>query len=217
MSFPSSICHSMFHVTSPITESRHQITAHNKLLHVMSRRIVLHHKASWSRHLALLTSSHDMLRKITWHHIPSRKVTQDISHKVTLLLFTWECHITPQNVTSDHVTTLDTMTQVSTQQYVLRLAVRYTTPQQIIYTSHYMIREYILTNSLDIFWPEPPFGLAKDAPAKSCLDILIRNNSIGTGTYWIDPANTGTPIHAFCDMSTDGGRSTCLFKLKCVQ
>ncbi|XP_031573039.1 uncharacterized protein LOC116307039 [Actinia tenebrosa] len=52
--------------------------------------------------------------------------------------------------------------------------------------------------------PEPLKG-SKELPAKSCLEILARGDSVGTGVYWIDPANTGTPMQAYCDMTTDGG------------
>jgi len=48
----------------------------------------------------------------------------------------------------------------------------------------------------------------KAFPAKSCRDILLSGESIGTGDeYWIDPGNTGTPMQVFCDMTTDGGRN----------
>jgi hypothetical protein len=53
----------------------------------------------------------------------------------------------------------------------------------------------------------------KQSPAKSCLDILNSGVPEGTGEYWIDPANTGTPIQAFCDMSTDGGKLPCQFSM----
>jgi hypothetical protein len=48
----------------------------------------------------------------------------------------------------------------------------------------------------------------RDLPGKSCLDILVQGYSNGTGEYWLDPTNTGNPIQAFCDMTTDGGTST---------
>jgi len=47
----------------------------------------------------------------------------------------------------------------------------------------------------------------KARPAKSCLDILVSSHSKGTGVYWLDPPNTGTPIQGFCDMDTDGGNN----------
>jgi hypothetical protein len=52
---------------------------------------------------------------------------------------------------------------------------------------------------------EPVRKGMKELPAKSCLDILVSGESVGTGVYWIDPANTGNPIQAYCDMTTDGG------------
>jgi len=50
-----------------------------------------------------------------------------------------------------------------------------------------------------------PLKGTKARPAKSCLDILVSSHSKGTGVYWLDPPNTGTPIQGFCDMDTDGG------------
>lgn len=55
-----------------------------------------------------------------------------------------------------------------------------------------------------IYFLEPVKG-TKKLPAKSCLDILVSGDSVGTGVYWIDLPNTGKPIEVFCDMATDGG------------
>jgi hypothetical protein len=33
-----------------------------------------------------------------------------------------------------------------------------------------------------------------------------RGIRVGSGEYWIDPANTGNTMEAFCDMTTDGGK-----------
>ncbi|XP_031557588.1 uncharacterized protein LOC116294179 [Actinia tenebrosa] len=63
----------------------------------------------------------------------------------------------------------------------------------------------IYTTNTAFRTPEPAFGLAQNNPAKSCLEILNKGSSIGTGVYWIDPANTGTPMQAYCDMTTDRG------------
>ena len=35
--------------------------------------------------------------------------------------------------------------------------------------------------------------------------------SNGDGKYWIDPANDGKHLKAFCDMTTDGGKTTKIF------
>ena len=32
--------------------------------------------------------------------------------------------------------------------------------------------------------------------------------SNGDGKYWIDPANDGKHLKVFCDMTTDGGKTT---------
>jgi hypothetical protein len=41
-------------------------------------------------------------------------------------------------------------------------------------------------------------------PAYSCSHILAANPSAASGPYYLDPAGTGAPIQAYCDM-TDGG------------
>ncbi|KAK3704677.1 hypothetical protein QZH41_002543 [Actinostola sp. cb2023] len=65
--------------------------------------------------------------------------------------------------------------------------------------------EYMAAGAL-IDGDEPLKG-TKARPAKSCLDILVSSHSKGTGVYWLDPPNTGTPIQGFCDMATDGGNN----------
>ena len=42
---------------------------------------------------------------------------------------------------------------------------------------------------------------------KVLLYFTIRNSggSRGDGEYWIDPACSGNPLNAFCDMTNDGG------------
>ncbi|KAK3725261.1 hypothetical protein QZH41_001278 [Actinostola sp. cb2023] len=58
-------------------------------------------------------------------------------------------------------------------------------------------------------WNAEPVKGMKAFPGKSCLDILLSGEWIGTGEeYWIDPANTGTPIKVICDMTTDGGKKS---------
>ena len=48
-------------------------------------------------------------------------------------------------------------------------------------------------------------GLEPTCPGVSCFEIMSEGLSMGDGTYWIDPTNTGTPFPAHCDMTTDGG------------
>ena len=35
--------------------------------------------------------------------------------------------------------------------------------------------------------------------------------SNGDGEYWIDPANDGKYLKVFCDMTSDGGKTTTIF------
>ena len=37
------------------------------------------------------------------------------------------------------------------------------------------------------------------------IDQFFNGMSIGDGTYWIDPTESGVPYPAHCDMTTDGG------------
>ena len=58
----------------------------------------------------------------------------------------------------------------------------------------------------------------KAFPGKSCLDILLSGEWIGTGEeYWIDPANTRTPIKVICDMTTDGGKMFEIYRVICTR
>ncbi|KAK3737280.1 hypothetical protein QZH41_019807 [Actinostola sp. cb2023] len=73
----------------------------------------------------------------------------------------------------------------------------------------------IYSTNMDNRTPKPLKG-TKARPAKSCLDILVSSHSKGTGVYWLDPPNTGSPIQGFCDMDTDGGGWT-IVKRKILQ
>ena len=48
-------------------------------------------------------------------------------------------------------------------------------------------------------------GYEATCPASSCHDILDNGLSIGDGTYWLDPTESGVAFPAYCDMTTDGG------------
>jgi len=47
--------------------------------------------------------------------------------------------------------------------------------------------------------------ITKPAVLRSCTDILLSGLSIGDGTYFIDPSQSGNAIEVYCDMTTDGG------------
>ena len=49
-------------------------------------------------------------------------------------------------------------------------------------------------------------GLFSYDPAQSCKEIKDLGISNGDGEYWIDPGRTKSPLKAYCDMTTDGGR-----------
>ena len=53
-------------------------------------------------------------------------------------------------------------------------------------------------------------GLFANQPARSGKDIRDLGDSKGDGEYWIDPENTGNPLKALSDMTTDGGKGTIL-------
>ena len=53
-----------------------------------------------------------------------------------------------------------------------------------------------------------PLKGSHERPAKSCLDILEAKHSKGTGMYWFQISNTGTPTQGYCDMDADGGEVT---------
>lgn len=48
-------------------------------------------------------------------------------------------------------------------------------------------------------------GYEPNCAAVSCHEIAADGMSIGDGTYWIDPTQSGTSFPAHCDMTTDGG------------
>ena len=52
-------------------------------------------------------------------------------------------------------------------------------------------------------------GASQTTPGATCLDVLQKGGSGGSGLYWLDPigANGGTPapFQAYCDMVTNGG------------
>ena len=47
-------------------------------------------------------------------------------------------------------------------------------------------------------------GSTEGCPAVSCQEILSANASVGDGTYWLDPDDTGA-FEAYCDMTVNGG------------
>jgi hypothetical protein len=49
-----------------------------------------------------------------------------------------------------------------------------------------------------------PLGSDEDHAAVSCKQVLDAGDSVGDGTYWIDPDGTAA-FEAYCDMTTDGG------------
>jgi len=44
-----------------------------------------------------------------------------------------------------------------------------------------------------------------DNPGASCLHVRDGGRPTGSGRYWLDPTQSGTPIQAYCDMDLDGG------------
>ena len=50
-------------------------------------------------------------------------------------------------------------------------------------------------------------GQSSACPGVSCLGLLDAGDSVGDGTYWIDPSGTET-FPAICDMTTEGGGYT---------
>eukprot|EP00050_Salpingoeca_kvevrii_P007174 m.294309 g.294309 ORF g.294309 m.294309 type:complete len:519 (+) comp12966_c0_seq1:347-1903(+) len=50
-------------------------------------------------------------------------------------------------------------------------------------------------------------------PGKSCLHILEQRPSANSGTYYLDPTGSGTPIPVFCEMVQNGGGWTLVYKI----
>jgi hypothetical protein len=57
------------------------------------------------------------------------------------------------------------------------------------------------------YWVKAPIGGDTNHAGRSCLDILRKGGSSGSGVYWVDPDGWGgnAPFQAYCDMTTDGG------------
>ena len=60
--------------------------------------------------------------------------------------------------------------------------------------------------NVDIYFFVATRGLFSYDPAQSCKEIKDLGISNGDGEYWIDPGRTKSPLKAYCDMTTDGGR-----------
>ena len=55
---------------------------------------------------------------------------------------------------------------------------------------------------------QPMKGWHSHQPAFSCKDIRDSGASRGDGEYWIDPENGGNALQVYCDMTTDGGKTS---------
>jgi hypothetical protein len=70
-----------------------------------------------------------------------------------------------------------------------------------------------IDNNCDGSTDEGVLGLGASCPASDCATLLLGDSSLGSGSYWIDPDNSGTSFQVSCDMSTDSGGWTLVFHI----